>query len=363
MNSIIFNRICVLVCFTLVLQPSAGADSFKAGDPSSDQTTSTGVKFVAGVAIVISVLVLVKLYCGGGVCRSKARLDGKTAIVTGANTGIGKETALDFAKRGAKVILACRDEAKANQAAKDIIAETGSDKVLVRVVDLSSFESVRAFAKLVNETEEQLDILVNNAGLAGSGFTTDGYEIIMQVNYVSHFLLTLLLMEKLRKSAPSRIVNVSSLASTRKDLNLQLNKDYFIALRSGPFQRYSESKLAQVLFTKELSQRLKGSGVTVYSLHPGTVTTEIWRYFPLFQKPLFKQLFGMITWLTFKDCKQGAQTTIYCSVAKECASECGNYYSDCQTKEHPNKHIIEDPGFRKKLWEISETITGESWKE
>ena len=103
--------------------------------------------------------------------------------------------------------------------------------------------------------------------------------------------------------------------------------------------------------------------MTVYSLHPGTITTEIWRYFALLQKPLFKQLFVMVTWLTFKDCKQGAQTTIYCSVAKECASESGNYYSDCQTKEHPNKHIIEDPGFRKKLWEISETITGESWKE
>ena len=190
-------------------------------------------------------------------------MSGKTAIVTGANTGIGKETALDFAKRGAKVILACRDEAKANQAAKDIIAETGSDKVLVRVVDLSSFESVRAFAKLVNETEERLDILVNNAGLFGShpSPSKDGYEMIMQVNYVSHFLLTLLLMEKLRKSAPSRIVNVSSMGSTRKDLNLQLNKDYFITLCSSSFQRYAESKLAQVLFTKELSQRLEGQGI------------------------------------------------------------------------------------------------------
>ena len=103
--------------------------------------------------------------------------------------------------------------------------------------------------------------------------------------------------------------------------------------------------------------------MTVYSLHPGAVTTEIWRYFALLHKPLLKQLFVMVTWLTFKDSKQGAQTTIYCSVAKECASESGNYYSDCQKKEHPNKHIIEDPGFRKKLWEISETITGESWKD
>ena len=189
--------------------------------------------------------------------------------MTGANTGIGKETALDFAKRGAKVILACRDEAKANQAAREIITETGSDKVLVRVVDLSSFESVKAFAKHVNETEGRLDILVNNAGLGGSGHSTtaDGYEMIMQVNYLSHFLLTLLLMDKLKKSAPSRIVNVSSVASTMKDVNLQLNKDYFIELHSRALKRYCESKLAQVVFTKELSQRLEGQGIIIISIY------------------------------------------------------------------------------------------------
>ena len=165
--------------------------------------------------------------------------------------------------------MACRDEAKANQAARDIIAETGSDKVLVRVVDLSSFESVKAFAKHVNETEGRLDILVNNAGLAGSGhsITADGYEMIMQVNYLSHFLLTLLLMDKLKKSAPSRIVNVSSVASTWKDVNLQLNKDYFIELHSRAFKRYCESKLAQVVFTKELSQRLEGQGIIISSIY------------------------------------------------------------------------------------------------
>lgn len=190
-------------------------------------------------------------------------MSGKTAIVTGANTGIGKETALDFAKRGAKVILACRDEAKANQAAKDIIAETGSDKVLVRVVDLSSFESVRAFAKHVNETEERLDILVNNAGLVGSyhSASKDGYEMIFQVNYLSHFLLTLLLMEKLRKSAPSRIVSVSSKGSEFK-IDLQLSVDDFKVsdqkLKFDGVHRYCESKLSQVVFTKELSRRLEG---------------------------------------------------------------------------------------------------------
>ena len=185
---------------------------------------------------------------------------GKTAIVTGANTGIGKETALDFAKRGARVILACRDEEKAKDAARDIITETGSDKVVVRIVDLACFESVRAFAKLINETEERLDILVNNAGLDGSyRVTKDGYELIFQVNYISHFLLTLLLMEKLKKSAPSRIVNVSSLMHETRYADLQLDdftlsEEKFVKIKS----RYSQSKLAQVVFTRELSKRLEG---------------------------------------------------------------------------------------------------------
>ena len=158
------------------------------------------------------------------------------------------------------MILACRNEEKATKAAKDIIAESGSDKVLVRTLDLSSFESVRAFAKLFIETEERLDILVNNAGLAAASYcmTKDGYENIFQVNYLSHFVLTLLLMEKLKKSAPSRIVNVSSLGSEFKKVNLKLNdfvqsKETFNAL-----ERYAESKLAQVVFTRELGLRLEG---------------------------------------------------------------------------------------------------------
>ena len=184
---------------------------------------------------------------------------GKTTIVTGANTGIGKETALDFAKRGARVILACRNEEKAKDAARDIIAETGSDQVVVRIVDLASFESVRAFAKLINETEERLDILVNNAGLGGSyRVTKDGYESVFQVNYISHFLLTLLLMEKLKKSAPSRIVNVSSMGHNTKGAALQLDDFKLSKDKFDAFVRYAQSKLAQVVFTRELSKRLEG---------------------------------------------------------------------------------------------------------
>ena len=106
-----------------------------------------------------------------------------------------------------------------------------------------------------------------------------------------------------------------------------------------------------------------GSGVTTYVLHPGAVATEIWRHYPLLQIPPLKQLFGLLMWLTFKDSKQGAQTTIYCSVAEESAGESGLYYMDCKAKKHSNNHIIEDPGVTKKLWEISESLTGETWKD
>ena len=190
--------------------------------------------------------------------------------MTGANTGIGKETALDFAQRGARVILACRNEQKAKDAARDIINETGSDKVVVRIVDLASFESVRTFAKLINETEERLDILVNNAGFGGSyRLTVDGYESVFQVNYISHFLLTLLLMEKLKKSAPSRIVNVSSIGHAAKYAALQLDDFKLSKDKFNGFVRYAQSKLAQVVLTKDLSKRLEGE----LSEHLQAVTT------------------------------------------------------------------------------------------
>ena len=188
--------------------------------------------------------------------------------MTGANTGIGKETALDFAQRGARVILACRNEEKAKDAARDIIAETGSDKVVVRILDLASFKSVRAFAKLINETEERLDILVHNAGLFESyKVTEDGYESSFQVNYISHFLLTLLVMEKLKKSAPSCIVNVSSIGHASKGAAFQLDDFKLSKDKFNGFVHYTQAKLAQVVFTKELSKRLEGELlVNIFSL-------------------------------------------------------------------------------------------------
>ena len=147
-----------------------------------------------------------------GMCKSKAKLNGKTAIITGSNTGIGKETAKELAKRGARIIMACRNIKEGIKAADEIKQTTENDNVVVKVLDLASFKSIRNFADNINSYEERIDILVNNAGvfLCPQSKTEDGFEMHFGVNYLGHFLLTLLLVKKIKKSSPARIINLTS---------------------------------------------------------------------------------------------------------------------------------------------------------
>uniref|UniRef100_A0A8B9KGF5 Dehydrogenase/reductase (SDR family) member 13a, duplicate 3 n=1 Tax=Astyanax mexicanus TaxID=7994 RepID=A0A8B9KGF5_ASTMX len=197
-------------------------------------------------------------------CRSKATLQGKTAIVTGSNTGIGKATALDLAKRGARVILACRNKQKAEAAVFDIRRESGNTAVLFMPLDLASLKSVRTFAETFLKTEPRLDLLINNAGLMGPGRTEDGFGIAFGVNHLGHFLLTLLLLDRLKASGQSRIVNVSALLHRlgSVDFNtLNTHKDLVTGQSSWHcFKAYCHSKLCNVLFTRELANRLEGTG-------------------------------------------------------------------------------------------------------
>ncbi|XP_029335107.1 retinol dehydrogenase 13 [Mus caroli] len=233
---------------------------------------------VSVVGTVIGGTVLLKDYVAGGACPSKATIPGKTVIVTGANTGIGKQTALELAKRGGNIILACRDMEKCEVAAKDIRGETLNPRVRAEHLDLASLKSIREFARKIIKEEERVDILVNNAAVMRCPHwtTEDGFEMQFGVNYLGHFLLTNLLLDKLKASAPSRIINLSSLAHVAghidfDDLNWQMKKYDTKAA-------YCQSKLAVVLFTKELSHRLQGSGVTVNALHPGVARTELGRH-------------------------------------------------------------------------------------
>ncbi|XP_077576457.1 uncharacterized protein crdhl isoform X1 [Stigmatopora nigra] len=166
-----------------------------------------------GALLLICVAALRK-WIAGGVCRSGRRQDGKTVLVTGANTGIGKETCRELARRGARVVMACRDMSRAGRAAQEIRASTGNGNVVTRHLDLASLYSVRQFAKDFLESEDRLDLLINNAGvmMCPRGLTEDGFETQFAVNHLSHFLLTNLLLPKLKSSAPSRVVTVASVA-------------------------------------------------------------------------------------------------------------------------------------------------------
>ncbi|XP_078593062.1 retinol dehydrogenase 12-like [Branchiostoma floridae x Branchiostoma japonicum] len=312
----------------------------------------TGV--AAGVAFYAA-----RKYFGGGVCYSTARLEGKTAIITGSNTGLGKETARDLARRGARVILACRDVTKAEAAAEDIRKTTGNGNVLVRKLDLASLASVREFAAGINDNETRLDLLINNAGImmCPQWKTEDGFEMQFGTNHLGHFLLTNLLLDKLKKSAPSRVVTVSSMGHQfiKKmhfdDLNMENNYKSMKA--------YSQSKLANILFTRELAKRLEGTGVTCYSVHPGGVRTELGRYMTdtyglwlILLRPIISPLMYVVG----KSSVQGAQTSLHCALQEGLESKSGLYFSDCAEKD-PSPAGQDDEA-AKRLWEVSEEMVG-----
>uniref|UniRef100_A0A7N8Y8L9 Zgc:112332 n=1 Tax=Mastacembelus armatus TaxID=205130 RepID=A0A7N8Y8L9_9TELE len=184
-------------------------------------------------------------------------LDGKTVIITGANTGIGKETARDLARRGARIVMACRDLERAEEAQADILEDTGNENVVIRKLDLSDTQSIRAFAELINKEEKQVNILINNAGVMMCPYskTADGFEMQLGVNHLGHFLLTYLLLDLIKHSSPARIVVVASVAHTWTGMRLNdINSDR----NYDPIKAYGQSKLANVLFARSLARLLQG---------------------------------------------------------------------------------------------------------
>ncbi|XP_051737744.1 LOW QUALITY PROTEIN: retinol dehydrogenase 12 [Ctenopharyngodon idella] len=283
---------------------------------------------------------------------SDIRLDGKTAIVTGANSGIGKETAKDLAKRGARVILACRNVEKAEQAASDISRDVENAIVVVRKLDLADTKSICDFAELIYNTEKSLHLLINNAGVAICPYSTtaDGFETQFGVNHLGHFFLTFLLMDLLKHSAPSRVINVSSLVHPMgkihfEDLNSE--KSYH------PVKAYVQSKLANILFTRELASRVEEMGVSVYAVDPGLVKTEIIRHL---KKSLqfFVKTFGFL----IKTPAEGAYTTLYCAVTPDLPT--GTYYSNCAMA--PCSRAANDDNTASRLWAVSCHLLGIRWK-
>ena len=272
---------------------------------------------------------------------TKGSLDGKVALITGANSGIGRVTALELAKRGAEVFLACRSEEK-TMPIVDEIARAGGKAVFLPL-DLSDFASTRACADSFLRRDRPLHLLVNNAGLAGGrGLTPSGFELHFGVNHLGHFLLTTSLLERIRASAPARIVTVASVA------HYQAKGIDFAAVQKRTQSRlgldeYRVSKLANVLFSVELARRTAATGVAAYALHPGVVASNIWRRVPRIARGLM-ELFMISN-------EEGAKTTIYCATSPDVGSESGLYYEKCRAKDPAAP--AKDPALASELWRRS----------
>jgi retinol dehydrogenase-12 len=276
----------------------------------------------------------------------KDSLAGRIALVTGANTGIGLVTARELVQRGARVFIACRSAVRAEPALESIRSATGRT-VEVLPLDLGDLNSVRKCAEQFLSRGLPLHLLINNAGLAGRrGLTQSGFELAFGVNHLGHFLLTQLLLERIQRSAPARIVTVASEAHYRArgfDWDaLQKPTKSVTAL-----SEYQTSKLANVLFSAELARRLSGTGVNTYALHPGVIASDVWRSVPWPVRSLIK--------LGMRSTEEGAQTTLYCATSPEVAEQTGLYYDGCKVRE-PSK-LAQDRALAAELWRRSETWT------
>ena len=282
-------------------------------------------------------------------------MQGRTVVVTGGNSGIGFETAAALAAMGARVVVTARNADKGRAAVAAIAQRVGSEaQVQLVVFDLADLSSVRRGAAEILEQEPRLDVLVNNAGLVLSERTetVDGFETTLATNHLGPFLLTNLLLERIRASAPARIVNVASTAhnAVRKGMafdDLQSEKKY------ATMRVYGQSKLANILFTLELARRLEGSGVTANSLHPGTVRTG----YGADGDARGLLAFGIkISSPFFLSPAKGARTSIYLASDPEVAGVSGEYFVKCKAKKP--KRWARDPEAARRLWQVSEELVG-----
>lgn len=274
-------------------------------------------------------------------------MQGKVCIVTGANSGIGKATAMGLANLGATVVMVCRDQSRGEAAQNEIKAQSGSDAVDLMLADLASQASVCELAKNIQQQYQHIDVLINNAGVVNlrRQETTEGFESVFAVNYLAPFLLTNLLLEKIKASAPARIINVSSDSHESGYINLLdlQSKQQYRFMRS-----YGQSKLALVLFTYELARRLQGTGVTANCLHPGFVATNIGQNGAgKVGRSIAKFIFSRLGISP----EEGAKTSIYLASSPEIEGVTGKYFVKCiPIRSAP---ISYDTTLQRQLWDES----------
>lgn len=283
-------------------------------------------------------------------------MDGTTVVVTGANAGVGKATAVGLARAGATVIMTARDRAKGVAALTDVREQSGSDSVELMSLDLASFASIRTFADELRSRHDRLDVLVNNAGLVSRTRTEteEGFETTFGVNHLGHFLLTSLLVDRLRAGAPSRIVVVASHAHKQARHGLDFT-DLQSERKYSPMAAYARSKLANIYFARELARRLDGSGVTANSLHPGFVASR-------FGRDGDGGRFGDVVMALARplaiSAEKGARTSIWLASAPSLAGVTGEYFYKC--KPSTPTAIARDDEAARRLWAVSEELVATS---
>jgi NAD(P)-dependent dehydrogenase (short-subunit alcohol dehydrogenase family) len=276
----------------------------------------------------------------------------KNVLITGSTAGIGLETAKALAKQGANVYIHGRNKEKAQKAVEEVIAASGNKNVFFFIADLSKQKEVRRLADEVKAKLDRLDVLINNAGGAfmKHELTEDGIETTFANNHLSYFLLTNLLLDLLKKSAPARIVNVASHSHYGGKIDfsdLNYTKNY------RGYKAYENSKLGNVLFTLELAERLKGTGVTVNALHPGVVKTDIGAKH---SNILISFGWNVLTAVTGISVAKGAETSVYLASSPEVEGESGKYYAN--SKHKWQSRYSQTEGLKEKLWEVSAKLTG-----
>ncbi|CAF4458073.1 unnamed protein product, partial [Rotaria magnacalcarata] len=309
-----------------------------------------------------------KFYWSGTHCPSQDRMDDKIVVITGSNTGIGKHTAIELAKRGARIILACRSRQRAEEARQEIISKSNNNRIDIEIIDTSSLQSVRECATRLRKSLPRIDVLINNAGtflksllrflpafiIEHLGMLTqskeksiDGYEIHLATNHLGHFLFTNLLLDLLKKAPSARVINVSALAHALFNCHIHWDDINLEKTPCSAFYAYSCSKFANVMFTNELAKRLKGIVHTEFGRYYGG------RYQIIFE--LFHQLLSPLLWFFLKSSEEGAQTTIYLASDIHLDNVTGKYFSDCLEVQPSPLTLNEEDNQR--FWLLSEQMT------
>lgn len=304
------------------------------------------------LSLLLLILLIVRIFLRQTVVfKCDDRFEGKTVVITGASSGIGQATAIELAKRGARVIMACRDRTRRDSAPFAVRSRSGNISVNFMYLDLANLDSVVQFAHEFFERESKLDILINNAAvLCDKEWTLDGLDMIMGVNVFGHFLLANLLLEKMKTNSDgTRIINMVCDAYKTGEIEMG-TLDFGPKEDYNMYKVYASSKFIKVLLTAEMSRRFMCNGTSVFAVDPGNVSTHLYRNYPGWMGKILRTIGKLV----FRNPEDGAQTVLHCAMTKNLEKHTGQYFYNCHRRDIDLRDYNED--FYRQLWDKLETV-------